>query len=508
MSSNAVTLDRIARVVGYKITKGFFNLTSPNLPQRIAMLGEANDANQSGLVTNQPTQITTAQQAGSLFGYGSPIHMMARILFPYNGDGIGGIPVWVYPQSVAPGATAKIWRIQPTGVATANVTHYLKIAGRESIDNNYYAINIVVGDTTPTILQKIVNAVNGILGSPFSANQDSYEAILTSKWSGLTADALTVSVDTGTNAAGVTYAVNSPQSGSATPSIAAALNLFQNDWNTIVVNPYGTDTGTIQSLMAFNGIPDPTNPTGRFTGIIFKPFIAITGSTADDPSSVTNTYLNDVTIAIAPAPGSLGLSLEAAANMTYLAALQFQNSVNLDVSGQFYPDMPVPTPASWAAATMAVYTNRDALVKKGCSTVNLTNNQFKVEDFVTTYHPQGENPAQYRYPRNLNIDNNVKFGYHLLEALYVQDHSIANDSDTVTADNVIKPKEWTGILNEYANDLATRALITNPDFMKASIVVNIGTTNPDRLETFFRYQRSGFARIASTTAEAGFFFGS
>lgn len=508
MSSNAVTLDRISRIVGYKITKGQFNLTSPNLPQRIAMLGEANDANQATLVTNQPTQITTAQQAGATFGYGSPIHMMARILFPYNGDGIGGIPVWVYPQPKAAGATPMVFRIQPTGVATANVTHYLKIAGRESIDNKYYSINIVVGDSTATILTKIFNAINGVLGCPFNCYNDSYEAVLTSNWSGLTANSLTVSVDTGTNAAGISYAINNPQTGSGTPSLSNSLNLFQNDWNTIVLNPYSTESTTMASLMAFNGIPDPTNPTGRFTGIIFKPFIAITGSTADDPSSTTDQFLNDVTIALAPAPGSLGLPLEAAANMTYLAALQFQNSVNLDVAGQFYPDMPAPTLASWAAATMAVYTNRDAMVKKGCSTVNLVNNQFKVEDFVTTYHPLGENPAQYRYPRNLNIDNNVKFGYHLLEALYVQDHSIANDSDTVTADKVIKPKEWTGILNEYANDLASRALITNPDFMKSSIQVNIGTTNPDRLETFFRYQRSGFARIASTTAEAGFFFGS
>src|SRR5690348_14863191 len=108
MSSNAVTLDRISRVVGYKITKGFFNLTSPNLPQRIAMFGEVNDANQSGLTVNAPTQITTAQQAATLFGQGSPIHIMSRILFPYSGDGIGGIPVMVYPQAKASGATAKI----------------------------------------------------------------------------------------------------------------------------------------------------------------------------------------------------------------------------------------------------------------------------------------------------------------------------------------------------------------------------------------------------------------
>jgi hypothetical protein len=43
--------------------------------------------------------------------------------------------------------------------------------------------------------------------------------------------------------------------------------------------------------------------------------------------------------------------------------------------------------------------------------------------------------------------------------------------------------------------------------MKDSIEVAISTTNPDRLETFFRYKRSGVARISSTVAEAGFNFG-
>ena len=43
--------------------------------------------------------------------------------------------------------------------------------------------------------------------------------------------------------------------------------------------------------------------------------------------------------------------------------------------------------------------------------------------------------------------------------------------------------------------------------MKAGTTVNISTTNPDRLETFFPYKRSGVARIASTTAQAGFNFG-
>jgi phage tail sheath gpL-like len=504
MSSNAVTPDKISRIVGYDLTKGNFSVDSPNLPQRIALLGEANEAFQSAL-SLLPQQITSAPQAALLYGDGSPIHIIARILFPFSGDGVGGIPVIVYPQARALGATAKLLKVQPLGVATSNVTHYVKVAGRNGLDGNFYAINVVVGDTAATLSQKISDAVNGVYGSPVSGYSDSYEAILTSKWRGLTANDLNVSVDVNGNAAGLTYTVSSPQAGSGTPSIAASLAMFGTDWNTAVLNCYGLETTTIQTLMAFNGIPIPGAPTGRYAGIIMKPFIAISGSTLDDPSTITNQYLNDVTIAVAPAPGSPGLPMEAAANMMLEYALISQNSPHLDVAGQSYNDMPVST--TWSTAAMASYTNRDAILKRGSSTVNVVAGAYQIQDFITTYHPVGETPPQYRYCRNLNIDMNIRYRYYLAELINVVDHAIVNDDDTVTVDKVVKPKTWKSCVDELASELALDAIIVQPEFMQNSIVVNIGTTNPDRFETFFRYKRSGFARIASTTAQAGFNFG-
>ncbi|MCE3278018.1 MAG: hypothetical protein K0S44_209 [Bacteroidetes bacterium] len=503
MSSDAVGLERISRVVGYKLTKGNFQTVTPNLPQRILVLCEANTANQATLDTD-PTQYTSAQEVGDAYGYGSPAYLIARILHPKQSDGVGGIPVIYSVQEAAVGATAKVLTVVPSGTATGNGTHYVKVAGRDGMDGDFYAINILEGDTTADITAKITDAVNNILGSPVSAVDYDYEAVLTSKWKGLTANDISVEIDTGDNALGITYTVNSIQSGSGTPSISAALNAIGNEWVTIVVNSYGTVSTIMSALENFNGIPDPTNPTGRFTGIVMKPFVAITGSTADDPTSITDARLNNVTIAIAPAPESDGLPMEAAANMTVLQAVNAQNTPHLDVIGRAYPDMPTPTDIG----SMADYDNRDEFVKKGCSTVDLVGGQYVVQDFVTTYHKLGENPPQYRYVRNLyNIDLNVRYGYYLLEQTNVVDHVIASNDDTVSATNVIKPKQWIAILSQYADDLANRAIIVQPEFMQDSLEVGIGTSNPDRLETFFRYKRSGVARISSTTAEAGFNFG-
>jgi phage tail sheath gpL-like len=502
MISNAVGSDRVSSVVGYVIKKGDFRLSSPNLPQRVVILGEANTANQATL-SNDATEITSAQQAGELYGYGSPIHMAMRILRPRSGDGIGGIPTIVYAQDAAIGSTAQVYEITPSGVATANGTHTLVVAGRRNLDGVSYDVNINEGDTATEITQKIEDAINNVLGCPFTATSNGYDAELTSKWTGLTAAGLTLSVDTNGNDLGITYAFNETSAGSGTPSVQTALDDFGNDWNTIVVNLYGTVTSVMDALEAFNGIADPNTPTGRYSGIIMKPFVALTGSVADDPSLVTSARKNQMTIAICPAPLSAGHPLEAAANGCALLAPQAQNTPHLDVQDRFYPDMPAPL----NIGLMTSYNERDRIVKNGSSTVVLESGRYKVIDFVTTYHPLGENPPQFRYVRSLIQDWNVRYGYYLLEKTNVVGKAIAGDDDVVTVSDVIKPKQWKGILFGYAEDLSRRGLVADASFMQQSVEVGISTTNPERLETFFRYKRTGFARIAATDAQAGFNFG-
>lgn len=505
--SEIVSSDRVSKIVGYGIKKGNFNVNSPNLPQRITILGEVNTANQTGLEDPpEPVELTSLQQVGTLFGYGSPIYMIYRILRPVSNDGVGGIPIKAFPQAEAAGATSKIITVTASGTATGNGIHTVVMAGRYGIDGISFDIEIEEGDDGADVIAKMETAVNNVLGAPMTAAGTDYDCAFESKWKGLTANGLNIEVDTNGNDLGLAYAVVNTQSGAATPSteeINEALNQFGNEWTTIVINSYGTVTSVMSALEAFNGIPDPDVPTGRYKGTIMKPFIALTGSVADDPSSITDSRLDQVTIAICPAPGSSGLPMEAAANMAYLFANQAQNTPHLDVSGKFYPDMPTPS----NIGSMSVYENRDTIVKKGCSTVSLNVGKYQVQDFVTTYHPVGENPPHFRCCRNLIIDFNVRFRYFLLEEESVVDHAIANDQDIVTAEKVIKPKQWKQRLNQLAIDLASDALIVDAEFMQESVEVAISSINPDRFETSFKYKRSGFARIAVTEATAGFNFG-
>lgn len=502
--STAIGLERRSRVSGYKINKGNFDNDTPNLPQIIAIFGEANTANQ-GTLNTAKREVTSAEEAGRIYGYGSPIHQIVRILRPISGDGVGGIPTIVFPQVSDEEATETtiVWTV--SGTATANATHEVIIGGRAVLDYIPYSYSVVIGDTAAVVAGKIATAINAVLGSPVSATVVGAVLTLKTKWKGASSATLKTSFSNNGTPAAITYALTSTTAGAGTVALAGALSQFGNDWYTHVINPYGTSV--LGQLEQFNGVPDPVSPTGRYEGTIFKPFCAYFGSTLtskDDLAAITNdaARINQVTNVLCPAPKSDAFPWEAAANMVRISARLFQDAPHRDINGTSYPDMPVPLDG--VIGDMSIYNNRDFLVKKGCSTVILNKGAYVIEDVVTTYHPEGESPLQYAYPRNLNIDWNFSFGYRVLETLFVKDKTLVRDNQIVGVEGVIKPKDWKAILCNYADDMAERAMINEPDFTKASIRVQISTDNPDRFETTLRYKRTGVARIESTDVEAGF----
>ena len=109
----------------------------------------------------------------------------------------------------------------------------MRISGRLGLDGQYYAINIETGDTNADAAAKIEDAVNAVLGCPVSASapdasEPSSNAVtMTSKWKGLTAESIVIEMDTNDTSLGISYAVANTQSGSGTPSVSAALNLWQ-----------------------------------------------------------------------------------------------------------------------------------------------------------------------------------------------------------------------------------------------------------------------------------------
>jgi hypothetical protein len=609
VQSNAVSYNEVSAVIGYLLGKGYFNPNSPNLPQNISILAEVNTANQS-TVSLTPQVITSSAAAVLIGGYGSPLHSIARILFPQTGTGVS-CPVTVYPQLAAGGSVAKVITLQQVGTAAIARTVNLSICGRETVDGATYAINIAVGDTPAMFATKANAAISGVLSTPvlptttngiiaavihsgaagtgYAVNDTgtivnattgailaTYKvltlsvsavatfsitspgtmystgtniatvattgtgtgfavdistvavsgSLLTAKWTGLTSNDINVTVDQNPNNipggnldSAVSYTITNSIAGSGTPSIGSGtgnttgLDFFNNAWNTIVINSYGFVTAVVNALETYNGIPDPTNPTGQYSGTIWRPMWALTGTCLDNPTSLTgaNARQNQVTIVSCVAPLSAGMPYEAAANVGYLIANVFGNSPQSDVIGLTYPDMPAPPMGSVPA--MCQQNIRDSYVKQGCSTVNWNGGasgqgQYEIVDLVTTYNLSGEYPPFYRWVSVLNKHFNYKYAYKILQRRIVYGKTLLPDNSTSTADNTIKPSEWLTEVKALNKGMEVRGILVNVDANNATIKVAINSNNPDRMDTIQQYQTSGVARVLATTSDGGFYFGS
>lgn len=499
--SNAIPSGARSSINGTNLARGNFSPASPFLPQSITIIGEANAANQSDLSTDLQ-QVTSARQVGTIAGYGSLLYTAARILFPPTGVGVT-VPVYILPVAEPDSAAAQVFTVTPTGNATAAATIYLKINGRRAVDGASYGISVAVGDTPTAICTKFRTALAACLGAPVIGSGSS-TLICTAKWKGETGTLIDIEVDLDGNSIGTTFAVANTTAGTGAITVTSALAKIV-DWNTAIINSVDlSDTDILAEFEAWNGIPDPLNPTGRFNAIDFEPALVLTGTRADNPTSITDARSANCTIVACCAPLSKGFPVEAAANVAAAWVPIAQSTPNLSALNQRYPDMPAPPAGSTPA--MNSWTIRDQYVKKGCSTVDLVNGVYVIKDLVTTYHPTGEVVPHYSDVRAMNIFSNYVYRYNLMKSQNWIGKQLARDSDAVNAPNVIKPSGMKADIFNLVLGAVNDGLLVDAEFSKASIEVEIDGTNPNRTNDTHDFKISGIAYITSSTITGGFNF--
>ena len=338
-------------------------------------------------------------------------------------------------------------------------------------------------------------------------------ASLISNWKGLTAEDITVNVLTYqigqpaiANPAGLSYTVTEISAGTGTPNLTTTLaKLQQNGWNTIVDSGWGILNTTANGYyITYNG--NANTQSGQYAPLQFTPAIYVAGNVTDSTTvsadtAITEALLNEMTIAVGSAPLSLGLPMEAASNYVVNFANISNNTPNIDIQAIPLPDMPGPLPGSAAPAQNSNYSLRNALMQDGMTTVKWSGSAYYPQDFVTTYAPAGEYPPAFRYPRDLMIDYNVEFKYKKIIKSF-EGYQIAKDNDIVTAPKVIKPKDIVGLLTGLAYDLVAQGFISDAKAMISSISVTINSTNVNRFDISFSYNRSGVTRVISNVATA------
>lgn len=489
--STAVDPNAVARVVG--IATKFTDLRGGrvvNLPQRIALLAQGATASTYAVTKKQ---ISSAFEAGTLYGFGSPIHLMAVQLLPPNGDGVGTIPVTVYPMVDDASGAPSVGNILPAGTATKAGAFVINISDILSA-----AFVISIGDSVATIVTAMTTAVNAEVSLPMNPTDNTTDLDLTSKWEGTSANQLVISVD-GPTDTGITFGLTQPVGGLVNPDIDDPLALFGDVWETIVLNAMeDTDTTTLDKIAVVG--------EGRWGSLVRKPFVAITGSVeadVDTISTIPEARKTQRVNAYVPVAGGTNIPFVIAARGVARLAVLANTNPPTDYGSQ---KMTGITPG--ADSVQWDYIQRNTLVTRGVSTTEVKDNVVNMSDTVTFYHPDGDVTPAYRFIVDIIKLQNILFN---LDLIFMREDwngaPLIPDIQPTTNELAKKPRMAVAEVNALIDNLGLAAIISDPETAKKTTVAQISASNPKRLDVSTTLQISGNSNIISVDFNWGFFFG-
>jgi phage tail sheath gpL-like len=490
--STAVDLSAVARVVGIQTV--FKDLRGGGilfLPQRAAVVGQGNTAS---TYSTDKRQVTSATEAASIYGFGSPIHLAVKQLFPVNGDGVGSIPVTVYPLDDDVSGVASAGDVTATGTATESGVVYVKVNNIRS-----EAIVIASGDAGTDLEDAVTDAINAVLDMPVTAVADGTgnKSDLTSKWKGESANDIVVEIDG--EVAGITWAITQPVGGLVNPDVQTALDQVGNVWETMVLNCLNiSDTTTLDLYSTFG--------EGRWGALVRKPLIVFTGNTATTvtlATAVSDARTTDRTNSQLVAPGSSDLPFVTAARQLARIIKVANNNPPRDYGSQ---DATGLTPGT--DAEQWTFADRDSAIKKGSSSIEVKDGVINISDVVTFYHPTGDPVPAYRYVCDIVKLQNIIFNIDLIFATAEWDGAplIPDDQPTINPE-AKKPKSAVAAISAMLDSLGLNAIISDPETAKANTFAEISSTNPKRLDATTAVQLSGNTNIMPVDLNFGFFFG-
>ena len=489
--SSAVDASAVARVVGIKTAfKDLRNGGVLFLPQRIAVIGQGATA---ATYATTKRQVTSANEAANLYGYGSPVHLACKQLLPVNGDGVGTIPVTIYPMVDDGSGVASAGDITPSGAATEAAAYIVRV---NNIDSEEFVIS--VGDTVAAMVTAMTAAINAVLDMPIIASDDTTDVGVASKWAGTSANDLTVSV-VGSTTAGVSFAVTQPVGGLVNPDVDDALAQVGNVWETMVLNCLDiADTTTLDAYTTFG--------EGRWGALVRKPLVVLTGNTATSVTAATaisDARPTDRVNAQLVAPGSSDLPFIVAARQLARIAAVANNNPPHDYGSQ---DATGLTPG--ADGDQWTFADRDSAIKKGSSSVEVKDGVVNISDVVTFYHPTGDPLPAYRYVVDIVKLQNIIFNLDLIFAASEWNGAPLLPDDQPTVNRTAKkPKAAVAAVCSLIDSLGLNAIISDPVSAKAATFAAINEQNPKRLDVSTTVQLSGNTNIISVDLNFGFFFG-
>lgn len=486
----SVDVSAVARVLG--ITTTFKDLRAGGvlfLPQRIAVFAQGNAAATYGTTKRR---VFSAAEVGLVEGWGSPAHLIMRELFPENGDGVGTIPVTLFPLAAGGGAVAAAGTITPSGTVTKQAAYRVRVGGILS-----EAFVVPVGATVAARVALMVTAINAVLSMPVIAADGTTVLNLTAKWEGLSGNDLVVEV-IGDTTAGNVWGIVQPSGGLVNPSLAGALAQIGNVWESMALSALNYDDETALDAVQTFG-------EGRWGTLVKKPMLCFWGSRDDlaTTTALTDSRPTDRVNSVLPNPGSPNLPfVNAAAQLVRIAKLANNNPPHDYGSQRCQTLIPGLDSEQWD------YIQRDAAVKAGCSTIEVKDGVVNISDVVTMWRPTGEVPPAYRHVVNVVKLQQIIFNLDLIFASAEWDGApMVPDDDVITNPTAKKPKMAKAAANQMLESLGMNAIISAVKLAKSRTTCVIDAQNPMRWNLGVTVQLSGNSNVKDINLMFGFYFG-
>lgn len=429
------------------------------------------------------------------YGYGSPLHIAARKLFPQSGVS-ATFPVTIYPLAVPTGAQAAMGEITLT--VENNYEAAENSSGKFYIADTAVEFSVAKGDTVEDIKKSIVDAINGVLEMPVTATYTTPTETtanppitLTSKWKGASANLITVDLPSDTmKIDGITFGKSDMGGGSKDPDVADALAKIGDVWETFIMDTF--DWKDKDRLDAYQSFADE-----RWNWLNKKGCLIAHGSTEDyaTRTAVTDGRKEDKWNFLIQSTGSRALPWAICAKGLVSDIMTTADSnPALGYKGKL-------TGIHAAGADKQEnYTVRNNAVAKGASTNVKSGDVAELCDIVTFYHPvaYGKFPP---YRRVVNIVKLMNVVYNvrlIMEAEEYKEAPLCADEDVVTNPAAIQPKTVKASFFALADSLVEKAIITRSDYTKKNMTVKINSENPGRLDVTFPVKLSGNITISSS----------
>lgn len=494
-----VSASAISRVTGVEVTPKNFNKGNASmLPQRLVIVGQGNDDAVYSLDKYECDG--SAASVAERFGYGSPLHLAAKQLYPTAGS-MATFPVTILPVKKGDNFVAAKGSLTLTGEAASAASRLTVSVGGLDI-----LVTVAKGATLEEINESIVRTINSEIDRCVTAalvpgvDDDPAVIELTARWSGSLGNRIGLSV-TG-DIPGIAITVAPFADGAGVPAVDSALAKIGEIWETFILDTFDYKDGESPSALL-----DVYEEWGEGAwDVLAKRGALVAHGCTDDyetRTAITDARPTDRINFLIESVGAPELPFVVGAR----GLLDILTTADKNPAQNYKGTLKGLKRGSDAAQES--YVVRNQAVMKGASTSIPNGSVAELNDVVTFYHPTsaGKYPA-WRYVVDAVKLMNIVYNLRLItESDEVKGAPLVPDEQVTTNPTAVQPKMFKTWFANLAVSLGEAALISDVEFTIENLEVKIDTENSKRINYIFPVKISGNVEVISGDVYFGQYLG-